>query len=198
MTGLQRVIGVLYFSLILHIRQSIALKLSAYDNSPLWSYTLKGQGYAREQVAQIWHYNISLWSTCWATQSFDWNDKGAASAASFPVLSLIKLPISPCMLSKHHWLSFTSVPRWFMFAHAPHVIISKADVAGLLSIYGKSIGLSRVKSWWHTFADVVSILSIAPEGLAAAGEPVHMPASTTSNGSRLQTEKVAVIRHGCL
>lgn len=150
------------------------------------------------KVAQIWHYNVSLWSTSSMTQSFDRGSKGAPSAASFPILSSVKLAISPCMLSKHHWLSFTSVPRRFVFAYAPYVIFSKADVTCLLNLYGKSIGLSYVKSLWHTFADVVLILSIAPEGFAAAGEPVHVLASMTSNGSCSQTEKVAVINYGCL
>lgn len=39
---------------------------------------------------------------------------GAASAAGFPVLFLIQLTVSPRMLSKHHCLSFTSVPRQFV------------------------------------------------------------------------------------
>lgn len=74
-----------------------------------------------------------------------------------------------------------------MFAHAPYVIFPKADVTCLLKLYGKSIGLSPVtylcRCHFH--------FELCPRS-CWAGEAVQMLACRTWNGSRSQTEKVAV------
>lgn len=50
-------------------------------------------------------------------QPFNW-DIRSSSCSCFPVVSLIQLTVSPWMLSEHHCLSVTSVPRQFVFARA--------------------------------------------------------------------------------
>lgn len=87
------------YSLILHIRQSVALKLNACDNLPLWTSTFKGQGYPRERGNQ-WSvqgcWDLAPWVSGvpvqWPSLSI-WGSKGEVPAASFPILSSIKLVI---------------------------------------------------------------------------------------------------------
>jgi len=81
----------------------------AYDKSPLRSYALEGirlfKGTERGEksdltkIVRIWHYDVSLWSTSSVTHTSNWSSTGAASAASFPILSSVKLAISPSILS---------------------------------------------------------------------------------------------------
>lgn len=122
------------------------------------------------KVAEIWHHDVSLWSASAVTQPFNWGSKGEVSAASFSILSSIKFTTSPYMLSKHLWLCFPSVPRWFGLAHDPCNIPQSQH-----QLPAKPLGtkLFYVRSWWHIFADIILILSVAPEGPAAADRHAH-------------------------
>lgn len=73
---------IMCYSPVLHRRQSIALKLSAYDNAPSWTYTSKGQGYLREQregnkviCPRLLRCGTTMWvcRTSSLTQPFNWD-----------------------------------------------------------------------------------------------------------------------------